>query len=70
MAVNEIQLRAESLYKVFGRSGEPAIRKLDSGVDREDLGEGTTAAVIDASFEVRKGEIFVVMACPVLGSPP
>ncbi|GAB3821811.1 glycine betaine/L-proline ABC transporter ATP-binding protein [Tessaracoccus terricola] len=61
MADNEIQLRAESLYKVFGRSGESAIRKLEAGVDRDDLGEGTTAAVIDASFEVRKGEIFVVM---------
>ncbi|WP_246099866.1 quaternary amine ABC transporter ATP-binding protein [Tessaracoccus rhinocerotis] len=61
MAENEVQLRAEALYKVFGRSAESTIRKLEAGVDRDDLGEGTTAAVIDASFEVRKGEIFVVM---------
>ncbi len=56
-----IVVKAEGLYKVFGRRPTDAIRKLRAGASRKDLGKSTTAAVIDASFEVRKGEIFVVM---------
>ncbi|MEV6435200.1 betaine/proline/choline family ABC transporter ATP-binding protein [Streptomyces anulatus] len=38
------------------------MRKLESGSDRDELrAEGTTAAVIDASFTVEPGQIFVVM---------
>ena len=55
------RLRAEHLYKVFGRRPTrpcPA----GSGTDREELrAHGTTAAVIDASFAVEPGQIFVVM---------
>jgi glycine betaine/proline transport system ATP-binding protein len=59
--VNEtIVLRAEGLYKVFGRHADDAVEKLRKGASRDDLG-GATAAVIDASFEVKRGEIFVVM---------
>jgi glycine betaine/proline transport system ATP-binding protein len=50
------------LYKVFGRRPDEAVRKLESGSGRDELrGEGTTAAVIDASFTVEPGQIFVVM---------
>ncbi len=56
------RLQAEHLYKVFGRRPEDAVRKLEAGADRDELrAEGTTAAVIDASFTVEPGEIFVVM---------
>ena len=56
------RLKAEHLYKVFGRRPEEAVSRLQQGVDREELrGEGTTAAVVDASFEVEEGHIFVVM---------
>ncbi|MHB9757762.1 quaternary amine ABC transporter ATP-binding protein [Streptomyces sp. BYX5S] len=56
------RLVAEHLYKVFGRRPDEAVEKLRSGADREDLrAEGTTAAVIDASFTVESGQIFVVM---------
>jgi len=59
--VNEvIALRAQGLYKVFGRHANEAVAKLGKGASRDDLG-GATAAVIDASFDVRQGEIFVVM---------
>jgi glycine betaine/proline transport system ATP-binding protein len=58
---SDIALRAEGLYKVFGRRPQEAVERLRSGTPREQLGGGTTAAVIDASFEVRRGEIFVVM---------
>ncbi|MFJ6699578.1 glycine betaine/L-proline ABC transporter ATP-binding protein [Streptomyces sp. NPDC091272] len=56
------RLQAENLYKVFGRRPSEAVRRLESGTDREELrAEGTTAAVIDASFSVEPGQIFVVM---------
>ncbi|MGW1212175.1 quaternary amine ABC transporter ATP-binding protein [Streptomyces sp. NPDC002499] len=55
-------LEAEHLYKVFGRRPDEALRRLEDGADREELrAEGTTAAVIDASFTVEPGQIFVVM---------
>jgi glycine betaine/proline transport system ATP-binding protein len=54
-------LLVKGLYKVFGRKPREAIKRLDAGSPRESLGGGVTAAVIDASFEVNRGEIFVVM---------
>ncbi|WP_221584522.1 glycine betaine/L-proline ABC transporter ATP-binding protein [Microbacterium sp. G2-8] len=53
-------VRAEGLYKVFGRRTKDAVDKLRAGTPRDEI-EGATAAVIDASFEVRRGETFVVM---------
>ncbi|WAZ20565.1 betaine/proline/choline family ABC transporter ATP-binding protein [Streptomyces cinnabarinus] len=56
------RLEAEHLYKVFGRREEQAVERLRAGADREELrADGTTAAVIDASFTVEPGQIFVVM---------
>ncbi|NBE51415.1 quaternary amine ABC transporter ATP-binding protein [Streptomyces boluensis] len=56
------RLQAEHLYKVFGRRPTDAVRRLESGADRDELrADGTTAAVIDASFTVEPGQIFVVM---------
>jgi glycine betaine/proline transport system ATP-binding protein len=56
------RLEAEHLFKVFGRRPDEAVERLRRGADREELrADGTTAAVIDASFRVRAGEIFVVM---------
>lgn len=56
------RLEAEHLYKVFGRRPDQAVERLRQGADREELrADGTTAAVIDASFTVEPGEIFVVM---------
>jgi glycine betaine/proline transport system ATP-binding protein len=47
---------------VFGRKPENAMTELQNGVSREELrAAGTTAAVIDASFTVEEGEVFVVM---------
>ncbi|MFI9244410.1 glycine betaine/L-proline ABC transporter ATP-binding protein [Streptomyces sp. NPDC053086] len=56
------RLEAEHLYKVFGRRPDEAVERLRTGTDRAELrADGTTAAVIDASFRVEEGEIFVVM---------
>jgi glycine betaine/proline transport system ATP-binding protein len=56
------RLKVEHLYKVFGKRAKQAVHRLESGTDRDALrAEGTTAAVIDSSFEVEEGQIFVVM---------
>ncbi|MFG2880852.1 glycine betaine/L-proline ABC transporter ATP-binding protein [Streptomyces sp. NPDC048297] len=56
------RLEAEHLFKVFGRRPDQAVERLKQGADREELrSDGTTAAVIDASFTVEPGQIFVVM---------
>ncbi|MCQ8190186.1 quaternary amine ABC transporter ATP-binding protein [Streptomyces rugosispiralis] len=56
------KLRAEHLYKVFGRRPDEAVAQMEGGADREELrANGTTAAVVDASFAVEAGQIFVVM---------
>jgi glycine betaine/proline transport system ATP-binding protein len=56
------KLVAEHVFKVFGRRPKAAVRRIQEGTDRAELREeGTTAAVVDASFEVQQGEIFVVM---------
>ena len=55
-------IKAAHVYKVFGKRPEAGAQRLKGGATREDLQrQGLTAAVIDASFEVEPGEIFVVM---------
>ncbi|MDN5685868.1 MAG: glycine betaine/L-proline ABC transporter ATP-binding protein [Brachybacterium sp.] len=55
-------ITADGLYKVFGRRPTRGVEALRQGRDRAELrDEGLTAAVIDASFSVDPGEIFVVM---------
>ncbi len=56
-----IAVKADHLFKVFGRRPKDAVRQLREGASRADIAGLGTAAVIDASFEVRAGEIFVVM---------
>ena len=55
-------ISASGLYKIFGRRPGRGVDALRNGRTREDLlRDGLTAAVIDASFDVQPGEIFVVM---------
>jgi len=55
-------VRVERLYKIFGPQPAEKVRRLEQGADPADLeAEGTTAAVVDASFSVAEGETFVVM---------
>ncbi|MGB3414584.1 MAG: glycine betaine/L-proline ABC transporter ATP-binding protein [Microbacteriaceae bacterium] len=54
-------LVVKNLYKVFGRKSRETIQRLKSGASREEVSNLGTAAVIDASFSVKKGEIFVIM---------
>lgn len=57
----EPALEARNLYKVFGRNPRDAVRRLQAGDSRADVANAGTAAVIDASFTVQPGEIFVIM---------
>lgn len=55
-------IQADSVFKVFGKRPERALEPLRQGASRQDLMErGLVPAVIDASFDVEAGEIFVVM---------
>ena len=54
-------IEVRRVFKVFGKRPKEAVRRLQSGSTREDVRGLGTAAVIDASFDVRPGEIFVVM---------
>jgi glycine betaine/proline transport system ATP-binding protein len=56
------RLEADHLYKVFGRRPQDSVERLRQGAGRKELrADGATAAVIDVSFRVEPGEIFVVM---------
>ncbi|QZY53323.1 glycine betaine/L-proline ABC transporter ATP-binding protein [Leucobacter tenebrionis] len=54
-------MEVKHAYKVFGRKEKEAVRRLKEGAARDELRALGTAAVIDADFAVRPGEIFVVM---------
>ncbi|MGH3501274.1 MAG: quaternary amine ABC transporter ATP-binding protein [Nocardioidaceae bacterium] len=55
-------VRAENVYKIFGRKPKEALRALQSGGSRDKLrAGGATPAVIDISFEAKSGETFVIM---------
>ncbi len=54
-------IEARNLYKVFGRNPSSAVEKLRTGASRDEIADAGTAAVIDASFAVQPGEIFVIM---------
>ncbi|WP_436892015.1 quaternary amine ABC transporter ATP-binding protein [Nocardiopsis dassonvillei] len=50
------------MYKVFGRQAGAAVERLADGSHRDTIADlDVTAAVIDVSFDVEPGEIFVVM---------
>jgi glycine betaine/proline transport system ATP-binding protein len=61
--VTDIQpaVEAKNLFKVFGRNPREGVRRLRAGQSRTEIAEVGTAAVIDASFHVNPGEIFVIM---------
>ncbi|UIP60058.1 quaternary amine ABC transporter ATP-binding protein [Agromyces marinus] len=54
-------IEVRSLTRFFGKRPAEALQKLRSGASRADVAHLGTAAVVDAEFDVRRGEIFVVM---------
>lgn len=59
----EIRLAVRNVYKVFAQDPRPALTMLRSGSDKKTVLEqlGVNVGVVDASFDVRAGEIFVIM---------
>ncbi len=59
--MEKIEIR--NLYKVFGSDPGKGLKMLQQGKNKDEIYEqtGLTVGVQDASFEVMKGEIFVVM---------
>jgi glycine betaine/proline transport system ATP-binding protein len=56
-------IKAEGIWKIFGRNADKVIGTADADLGRAELREktGCVAAVRDVSFEVYPGEVFVVM---------
>ncbi len=56
-------IEVNNVYKVFGHKADAAVRMLQGGASRDDVADatGTVPAVIDVSFSIEPGEIFVVM---------
>jgi glycine betaine/proline transport system ATP-binding protein len=57
----EHAIEARNLFKVFGKNPKSVIEQLRAGKTRAEVADRGTAAVIDASFTVDPGEIFVIM---------
>ena len=63
MSQQEVKIRVEDVYKIFGPQPKKALKMLKEGLDKHQLHEqtGMTVGVNDASFEIFAGEIFVIM---------
>ncbi|MEJ2698652.1 MAG: glycine betaine/L-proline ABC transporter ATP-binding protein, partial [Desulfuromonadales bacterium] len=63
MDTQEVKIRVEDVYKIFGPDPKRARKMLEEGQDKATIHEktGMTVGVTDANFEIYTGEIFVVM---------
>lgn len=59
----ETKLRVENLFKIFGDHPDLAFPYVEQGLSREEIRKrtGQTVALRDINFEVKEGEVFVVM---------
>ncbi len=57
------QIEIKNLYKIFGGNEKAALKLVKKGASKEEILEktGATLGVVDASFSINEGEIFVVM---------
>jgi glycine betaine/proline transport system ATP-binding protein len=60
---NEVKVRVENLYKIFGPHPQKALKMLADGRTKDEIfaKTDTTVGVQEASFEIHRGEIFVIM---------
>ena len=60
---DDVVLETKNLYKVFGPDPDRAFPLIEKGLSKEEILEktGCVVAINDASFQVRRGEMFVVM---------
>lgn len=57
------KVEVKNVYKIFGAKADKAVEMLKAGSTRDEVAEATNTvpAVIDASFTIEHGEIFVIM---------
>jgi len=57
------KITVNNLYKIFGSASERALKMLKEGKSKEEIQEltGAVIGVQNASFSIRKGEVFVIM---------
>ncbi|MCQ1528694.1 glycine betaine/L-proline ABC transporter ATP-binding protein [Lutispora thermophila] len=60
---NHIIMRAQNVSKLYGINKAEAIKLIKEGTDKETVHRktGVTVALWDVSFEVKKGEVFVII---------
>lgn len=60
---HEVKVEVKNLYKIFGPQPKEAMEMLDQGLNKEEIFEktSTTVGVQDASFDIYRGEVFVIM---------
>lgn len=58
---SEVAISARGVWKIFGSRAKQYGAALDAGERIDPLNIRGTAAVVDANFEIKKGETFVVM---------
>ena len=63
MNKNDIMLEAANVTKLYGRNKAAAIKMMKAGSDKSEVYKKTGVAVAlwDASFQVKRGEIFVII---------
>jgi glycine betaine/proline transport system ATP-binding protein len=61
--MNNYKLKVENLYKIFGDNPKYAMKLIGENIDKNEIFSktGMTVGVKDASFEIKEGEIFVIM---------
>ncbi len=59
----KVKVSVKNLFKIFGPHPKEAMGLLDQGLDKDAIFEKTetTIGVQKASFDIYKGEIFVIM---------
>ncbi|MGE4577369.1 MAG: ATP-binding cassette domain-containing protein, partial [Candidatus Methanomethylophilaceae archaeon] len=60
---NQIMIRVRNLTKIYGKHPEEALRLLENGMSKKDVQNQTSnnVGLYDVSFDVMKGETFVLM---------
>ncbi|WP_343211047.1 quaternary amine ABC transporter ATP-binding protein [Archangium violaceum] len=63
MAMTEAKIEVRGLRKIYGGRPDKALALLQQGLSKEEILQktGCTVAIQDATFEVHRGEIFVIM---------
>jgi glycine betaine/proline transport system ATP-binding protein len=63
MDTQEVKIKVENVFKIFGPNPKRALKMIGEGMDKTTIHRktGMTVGVSDASFEIYTGEIFVIM---------